>query len=307
VSSDAGESQRADIAVPAVILAVFAWGMGPLMVRGMGVSGYTVALYRMWFGAPAMLIANKLWGKPLTWVALKACVVPGLFFGSSMMMGFVAVRTTSIANATLIGALTPAIILLGANRFVGERSDLRRIPFALLAFAGLALVILGGVNNEGASLNGDVWAAINVMCFSVYFVILKKRRNDGFDGWTFLAGVFIVGCIVITPVCVLMADDTRAVGGWDWLLLLGMVLGPGLVGHGLISWASRHLPVTTTSLLTLGSPVISVFGAWLIYDQNLNAVQFLGAVLVLGGLAGSVWDKSSGSSPAPKSLIEPLV
>ncbi len=307
MSSDSGEAQRVDLAIPAVILAVFAWGMGPLMVRGMGVSGYTVALYRMWFGAPAMLIANRLWGKPLTWVALKACVVPGLFFGSSMMMGFVAVRTTSIANATLIGALTPAIILLGANRFVGERSDLRRIPFALLAFAGLALVILGGVDNEGASLNGDLWAAVNVLCFSVYFVILKKRRDAGFDGWTFLAGVFIVGCIVITPVCVLMADDTRAVGGWDWLLLLGMVLGPGFVGHGLISWASRHLPVTTTSLLTLGSPVISVFGAWLIYDQNLGLIQFLGAVLVLAGLAGSVWEKSSGSDPASQSLIEPLV
>jgi drug/metabolite transporter (DMT)-like permease len=72
-----------------------------------------------------------------------------------------------------------------------------------------------------------------------------------------------------------------------------MVAGPGLVGHGLISWASRHIPVTTTSLLTLGSPVISVFGGWLVYDQHLGVAQVLGAAFVLGGLAGSVWDRST--------------
>jgi drug/metabolite transporter (DMT)-like permease len=78
---------------------------------------------------------------------------------------------------------------------------------------------------------------------------------------------------------------------------LAMVVGPGWVGHGLISWASRHLPVTTTSLLTLGSPVVSVLGAWLIYDQDLGWTQIIGAVLVIGGLAGSVWDRRSPAQP----------
>ena len=109
-----------------------------------------------------------------------------------MVMGFMAVRATSIANATLIGALTPALILLGLNRLVGERSDLKRLPFAVIAFAGLAMVILAGSSTDGASLHGDIWAAINVTSFTVYFMILKRRRNEGIDGWSFLAGVFIV-------------------------------------------------------------------------------------------------------------------
>ena len=210
-----------------------------------------------------------------------------------MVLGFMAVRATSIANATLIGALTPALILLGLNRLVGERSDLKRLPFAFIAFAGLAMVILAGSNTDGASLRGDVWAAINVTSFTVYFMILKRRRNEGIDGWSFLAGVFIVGAVMVTPVCLIMGDDTWKVNGRDWILLLAMAVGPGWVGHGLISWASLHLPVTTTSLLTLGSPVVSVLGAWLIYDQQLGLVQVFGALLVIAGLAGTVWDRRS--------------
>jgi len=291
----------AEVAVPAVILAVLAWGVGPLMVRGMDVEGTTVALYRMWSGTPVMLVAARAFGAPLDRKVLRAAVVPGVFFGLSMMLGFQAVRTTSIASATLIGALTPAVILLGASRIVGERSDARRVPFAVVAFAGLAMVVLVGGDRNGSTLHGDLLAFGNLACFTVYFLILKKLRNAGLNSWAFLAGVFVVGTLVITPWCVATGDDVGTITMKDVLLLGGMVLGPGLVGHGLISWASRHLPVTTTSLLTLGSPVVSVIGGWLIYDQQLGWGQVVGAVLVIGGLAGTVWDTSTRREP----LLDP--
>jgi drug/metabolite transporter (DMT)-like permease len=283
----------AEVAVPAVVLAVLAWGIGPLMVRGMTVEGSTVALYRMWSGTPVMILAARVLGAPLDRKVLRAALVPGVFFGISMMLGFQAVRTTSIASATLIGALTPAVILLGANRLVGERSDLRRVPFAIVAFIGLAFVVVVGGDRNGSTLHGDLLAFANLACFTVYFLILKKLRNEGLNSWAFLAGVFVVGTTVITPWCLATGDDVGNITLKDVVLLMGMVIGPGLVGHGLISWASRHLPVTTTSLLTLGSPVVSVIGGWLIYDQELGWGQIVGAILVIGGLAGTVWDASA--------------
>lgn len=287
------ERSATDVAVPAVLVAVLAWGIGPLMVRGMSVDGTTVALYRMWLGVPVMWIAARVWGRGLTRHDLRLAAVPGVFFGLSMMLGFQAVKTTSITNATLIGALTPALLLIGGNRVVGERSDLRRIPFALMAFGGLALVVIVGSNTDGADLKGDILAFANLLCFTVYFLILKKLRNDGLDSWTFLSGVFVVGALVITPWCLVAGEKVGQFAAKDGLLLVGMVCFPGLVGHGLISWASRHLPVTTTSLLTLGSPVVSVLGGWLVYDQHLGWGQVIGAVLVIGGLAGTVDDRQS--------------
>jgi drug/metabolite transporter (DMT)-like permease len=262
------------------------------MVRGMSVDGTTVALYRMWLGTPVMFIAARVWGRPMTVEILKKCVVPGVFFGLSMMFGFQAARTTSIAAATLISHLTPALMVLGLGRLLGERTELRRLPFAFVSLFGLVLVVLVGSNSDGASLKGDLFALVNVACWTVYFIILKRTRDAGIDGWTFLSGVFLVGSIVITPWCLVASDDLTAVNAKDYLLLAGMILGPGLVGHGLVTWASRHLDATVTSLLTLLGPVVSVVGAWLIYDQSLGWNKVVGAVLVLGGLAGTVWGRS---------------
>lgn len=302
MTSASVEARTETLALPAVAFAVVAWGIGPLLVRGMEVSGYSVAFYRMWLGVPAMLIAAHVWGRPLTLPVLRRCILPGIFFGSSMMMGFLAVRSTSIAHATLIGSLTPALVLLGANRIVGERSDPRRIPAALVAFVGLALVILVGGGSTGASISGDVWAVLGLVCFTVYFMILKRQRDDGVDGWAFLAGVFLIGAITISPYCLIVSDDLTSLDTSDYILLLAMIVGPGFVGHGLITWASRHLPVTLTSLLTLGSPVVSVVGGWIVYEQSLGGWQIFGAILVLTGLAGSVWDRSA--SPSAKDLVE---
>ena len=288
----AASRESNDVAVPAVLLAVVAWGLGPLMVRGMSVDGTTVALYRMWLGTPVMFVAARVWGQPMTLAVLKKCVVPGVFFGLSMMFGFQAARTTSIAAATLISHLTPALMVLGLGRLLGERTELRRLPFAFVSLFGLVLVVLVGSNSDGASLKGDFYALVNVTCWTVYFIILKRTRDAGIDGWTFLSGVFLVGSITITPWCLVASDDLTSVNAKDYLLLAGMILGPGLVGHGLVTWASRHLDATVTSLLTLLGPVVSVVGAWLIYDQSLGWNKVIGAAMVLGGLAGTVWGRS---------------
>ena len=83
-----GERQSADWAIPAVVLATVAWGRGPLMVRAMDGSGDTTALFRMWLGAPAMVVAARLFGRPVRVADVRTCVLHGCFFGGSMMLGF---------------------------------------------------------------------------------------------------------------------------------------------------------------------------------------------------------------------------
>jgi drug/metabolite transporter (DMT)-like permease len=84
--------------------------------------------------------------------------------------------------------------------------------------------------------------------------------------------------------------------GYVWLLL--MVIGPGLIGHGSMTWAQRHLDITVASLLTLLSPVLSTMLAWMIYDERLNGTQLVGAVVVVVALAG-IMAEFRESAPEP--------
>ncbi len=277
-----------EVAISAVLIGVVGWGVGPLLVRGMSVSGVSVSFYRMWLAVPVMIGLARVLGEPLTARVLRLSIAPGILFASSMMLGFQAMRDTSIANATLIGQLSPAFMILGAGRLGGEKPSSRAVVAAIVSFAGLGLMIGASGDTSGSSIGGDMLALGNVVCFTGYFLLMKKLRDADVGSWEFLAGVFVVGSIALTPYCVLAADDLGSMTSLDFVRVGAMVLGPGVLGHGLITWASRHLEATTTSLLTLLSPPLSVVGAWLIYEQELSGGQLLGAVIVLVGLVGTV-------------------
>lgn len=277
-----------EVAVGAVLLGVVGWGIGPLLVRGMSVSGVSVSFYRMWLAVPVMVLLARMFGEPLDRRVLRICALPGVLFAFSMMFGFQAMRTTSIANATLIGQLCPAFMVLGAGRLVGERSTPKAAAAAFVSFVGLAAMISLGADTSNSAFGGDLLAFCNVLCFTGYFLLMKRTRNAGVGSWAFLAGVFVVGAVALTPYCLIAADDLWQMQSLDYVRVVAMIFGPGVLGHGLIVWATKHLEVTTTSLLTLLSPPISVIGAWIVYDQSLVAGQLVGAAIVLAGLAGTV-------------------
>jgi drug/metabolite transporter (DMT)-like permease len=110
-----------ELGLVAASLAVFAWGFGPLFVRAMDVSTPTAVAYRLAFGAPVMLICATLAGGRIDRTVLKAAFVPGVLFAVTLLAGFAALNKTSVANATLIGNLTPVIVLAVARVFLHER------------------------------------------------------------------------------------------------------------------------------------------------------------------------------------------
>jgi drug/metabolite transporter (DMT)-like permease len=109
--------------------------------------------------------------------------------------------------------------------------------------------------------------------------------------------VFCVAAVVVSPWVLLTSHDLGAFRGADWLSVVTMVLVSGLVGHGLMTWAQRHLEITLASLLMLGSPVVSAVGAWVVFSQQLSGLQIAGAAVVLTALAAIVLDVRSNAVP----------
>jgi drug/metabolite transporter (DMT)-like permease len=272
----------------AVCTAVFCWGVGPLLVRGISAPSGTIVLYRLWIAFPVMLVLARLVRTPLTKGVAWRAVPAGLMFAVSVLTGFASFQQTSVANATLITALTPVIVLPIAARFFGERVSRRSVLFGAVSVIGVVAVVVGAAPNGNASLTGDLLAVGDLVAFTAFFLEIKRQRTAGVPAMSLLAGVMLTAAIAVTPVVLVADDDLTAIGGWDWLWLFMLVFGVGAVGHGMMAWAHRHVDVTISSLLTLGSPVISAVGAWLVFNQALTALQLVGAVLVLLGLVGVV-------------------
>jgi drug/metabolite transporter (DMT)-like permease len=254
----------------------------------------------MWLAVPVMSSIMWLRGGRYSLDILRKCAFGGALFGVDIVLGFTSYQKTSITNATLIPSLLPVLVFVVAGPIFGEHPRQVDFMFGAVAVAGVCVVVMGAPSSGHSHLSGDLYAVATLLLWTVYFLEMKRRRQQGIPVFTYLAGVFLVGAITITPYALLASHDLRAVHGTDFLLLGAMVLAPGATGHGLMTWAGRHVDVTVLSLVTLLSPVVSAIAAWLIYSQTLAPAQVIGGVVVLGALA--VLSVAHRPLPAPEVL-----
>jgi drug/metabolite transporter (DMT)-like permease len=251
----------------------------------MTVDASAIVFYRILVGAPLMFAMALLTGGGVSIELMKRTALPGVLFAFSMITGFASVVMTSIANATLITTLQPVLVLLIAPKMFGEKLRLRQLLYSACALVGVLLVVLAAASTSGAHLSGDLLAVANVCIWTGYFVLSKKRRLAGVHSWSYLAAVFLWSAAVVLPYGMIFSNDLGNMSNADWGRILAMAIGPGIVGHGLMTWAQSHVDVTLASLLGLLSPVISTGLAWMILDQNLTTWQTVGAIGVLISLA----------------------
>src|SRR5215207_3268807 len=92
-------------------------------------------------------------------------------------IGFVyAVKTTSAANAAFLGATTPLFGVAVARVFLGERIFVRTYVAISMAFAGLAIMLLGDlhVGDFADNVVGDLAALASAAGFAFYAAIVRS-------------------------------------------------------------------------------------------------------------------------------------
>jgi drug/metabolite transporter (DMT)-like permease len=288
-------SRRDDARLPyaAVGVTVLVWGVGPLFMRAVHLPGVAAGFWRMWLSVPLSVLLARALGTPLTFAIARRAALGGVLFASSFVASYEALHRTSVATASLISALQPVLVIIAARPLFGERVGGRDLLWSALAFIGIAAVVAGGHGGGGhGALVGDLYGLVNLVLWAGYFLELKRRRTAGVAAFAHLAGIFVTGAIVITPYALLTGAPIGAIDRAAFARILLVVLGPGLVGHGLMTWAQRHIDVTVASLLTLGSVPIATVGAWIVFHQSLDLIQMLGGVVVLGALAALVVGRS---------------
>ncbi|MDA2998640.1 MAG: DMT family transporter [Actinomycetota bacterium] len=294
-------SARAQVfPISGVLLANLAWGIGPILTVAVDMSINSTIFYRVTMWPVVLYFIARNRKADISWPVLKSALIPGFFFGVSTIFGFMSFTNTSIANATLIGTTSSAMMLFIAPRFLKEKITKLQVLFAFSSFCGVALVVVAAGGGGGAALYGDVLALINAVLWSGYFVATKRMRTDGIDIWSFMFSIAMIQAVIAGVWALLTSDDIMSISTRDFVLVLTMTLIPGTVGHNAIVWAQKYVAASTSSLICLLGPVISMFFAWLIFEQSIKPWQMVGAVIVLSSLAGVV---RYGTSEAAKADV----
>ncbi len=244
-----------------------------------------MAFWRLLLGAVLYGAALFGGGRRISLQTVRLVAPAGVLIGLQLGTFFVAIHSTTVANATTIGVLQPLVLMVVASRRFREEIGTWLIGASMVAIGGVVLVMFGAGAEVGVNLRGDTIATLAMLLFAAYFMVVKDVRNR-VDTFTLQTVSMAVGALVVLP---LAAFDAGTIAvpfptGTQWAWLAGLVAVPG-TGHLLMNWAHLYIPLSLAGMLTLSIPVIAGAGAWMVLGQQVNSIQGLGMALVIGVLA----------------------
>ena len=299
-------SPQRNLAIAAVATATVIWGSIGVLVKTTAITGLTFAMYRLWLGVAIHLVALAVTRRRLPWVTFRACAFGGVLFATDIALGFSAVKLTTVANAALIGALAPVLIVLASARWLGEQVGRREAVLTAVSFGGIVVVAVGSAGSPAWSPIGDLLAFVSTLTWTGYWFFSRRARVRA-SALEFMTSVMIAGALWITPIALIRDGVPPASpSSHDWAVLLLVALIPGAVGHMLVAWSHRHVESWLSALVTNCVPVIAAITAWIVVDEALTPVVAIGGAVVLcaTGLI-VVGSRAAERRPREEGAVEP--
>lgn len=248
---------------------------GVLGVGTVRIAFGAVTLWLLAGAAPRRTDARAHWPRLLVGGLGVAVYQPGFFAGTERL---------GVALGTII-ALGSGPLFAGLMEFaLGNRPSGRWLAATLVSIAGGALLVAPGAADADLDALGLLGALSGGLGYALYAVVTKRLILRGMPSTTASAWQFSIGSLALLP---LLAGEPMSwlgdAGGLTMALWLG-VAATG-VAYLLYGYGLRSLDTATTTTLTLAEPVTAAMVAMLVLDERLSALEWLGAALVLVGLA----------------------
>ena len=216
-------------------------------------------------------------------LALLAVFQPGLYFTFET----IGLQYTSATKTSLIIATIPVVVLLLSLVFLKERLRLMNALGIAISLAGVSLLIFGGGGNTemAGSLFGDLLILGAVFSASIY-MIMTRRLGQSISPVQITAMQIIFGAVIFFPAFIwdLPRMHWSAVSRESLIALVLLTLFATIGAFLCYNFALSRIPAARAAVCINAIPLVTTFGAWLILDERLTAVQCLGGVIVLGAV-----------------------
>jgi drug/metabolite transporter (DMT)-like permease len=244
---------------------------------------------------PPMLVLPQIW-RAVPWLILS-----GICFGIHFASWTYSLQQTSMVHSLLWVSMGP-IIINGGNWIVyllGYNSSQSPSCFetggAILGLIG-ALIMLLDVHSErknshSPSVRGDFVALIGALAVSAYLVVGKDLRS-WMPLWIYSFGISVFAYLSCLALALLLGEMN-----FDRIPFMGMFqtpyiwyviylgIGPGIMGHTLLSYLVKYVSPLTISTVMLLEPL---FGSCLGYLFGMQPIPgsytWLGGGVLLVGL-----------------------
>lgn len=189
-------------------------------------------------------------------------------------------------DGALLYAFTPALVLLAARLWLGERLTMGKVGGVALALAGVIIVLqTRGLDVGRAFLHGDILLGFAVCFWAVYTLLGKSllRRYDPVTVNTYCFGFAALFLLPAAPFILTRMDWSQpGMAGWIGLGYLSVMTS--VVAFTLWYWALRRMDAGEVAVFTNLQPPFVALLAWIFLGQIPSLPIVVGGLLVMTGV-----------------------
>ncbi|HEX9450533.1 MAG TPA: EamA family transporter [Burkholderiales bacterium] len=277
--SNARETRRAVIVM---VLLVILWGYSWITSKiGLAyASPIDVVALRLELGIVTLFIGLLWTRRPLKPQHWQALVMIGLIqTGAFLLLNTWALSEGGPGKTSVLVFTMPFWVLVFAWPLLHERIHGLQWVCVVLAIVGLLFVLEPWQMHT--TLFSKTLAVVAGMCWAIGVVYAKRLHNRAkVEPLSFTFWQMIVGLVPVL-ICQVLLDRPSIV--WS-NTFIGVTIFNGVMatGFGWLAWlyVLHRLPAGTTSLSSLGIPVIAIFSSWIQLGEQPGRSELLGMLLI---------------------------
>ncbi|MBE1284865.1 MAG: EamA family transporter [Rhodobacteraceae bacterium] len=275
-------SQR--LASVAVFFSASLWGIYWIPLRSLEEHGIDGTIAAVLLNLPAAVILGlfTIWNWSRYRPTLKSALLIGSMAGLGLSLYTAGLVMTSVVRATMLFYLTPIWSTLIGIVWLGEQAGWRRWAGIACALIGLSLMLSGG---STVPLNvGDVFALASGVAWAVAAALINHRSDVPLISMTAIQfgftalGTGLLGVLVGSS----LADPAAIASALPYAASLSvLILLPAVV---VLFWGQKFVSPGRVGLLMMSEALVAVLSAaWLLPEERMGLVAWIGAVMILGG------------------------
>ena len=254
--------------------------------------------YLIWRSVGVLVVMEtmtRLRGQP---PLLRKAYTSGKWMGTATFglllasLAFVyAVKTTTAANASFLGSITPLVAVILARVVLGERLSRVTLGAIIVAFVGLVVTVFGDLH--AGNMLGNSAALIASVGFAIYTISV---RSDPRGDWSPVLPGYAAAMIALCSVITLIHGKTLFPPAKD--IALGVVHGAVfiVVGTILFNHGSRRVPAVPMTVFAQTEMVFVPLWVYLVLGEAPKPATVVGGAIIFAAVVGkAILDTAPGA------------
>lgn len=274
-------------ALPILIIGIIGVSTGSIFARLADAPALVTAAYRVGL-ASLIIVPLAAWKardelRSLSFRDIRLAVLSGFFLALHFATWISSLDYTAIANSVVLVNTIPLWVGLFTPLITKDRLARATLISIIISVGGGIIIGFGDFATDGRALLGDLLAVIGAICAAIYLLIGRNLRRKlsliSYVALCYGSAALFLWLVVLVLKLPLTGYSTQTVTAFWAMALISQIMG-----HTSYNWALKWFSAGFVAVALLGEPIGATIMAYIIFDEGLTWVKFIGGLFILSAI-----------------------